>query len=224
MNDPAAKRNHVIESHHYLCERAARKFVRDGIDRQDLVQIAAIGLIKAADRYDADIGTPFEAYAWVYVLGELMHYVRDAERTIRVPRRVLDLKRRWLGEQSRLRCARGCEPTDNDVYETLNLGREDECELRLFQESEITMSVDAIPPSKALVLSYTIDSHLDHVTLVDALETLSSVEREVIKEIYENDRPLGEVAQRLGYSRRHASRLHKNALRKLAPFACHRAG
>ena len=56
--------------------------MRRGLDRADLEQVAAIGLIKAVDRYDCAQAAPFEAYAWLLVLGELMHYVRDSERFV----------------------------------------------------------------------------------------------------------------------------------------------
>ena len=54
-------RERTIHEYRYLCARGARKFMRDGIDRRDLEQVAAIGLIKAADRFDPSFGTPFEA-------------------------------------------------------------------------------------------------------------------------------------------------------------------
>ncbi len=74
-------------------------------------------------------------------------------------------------------------------------------------------------PTSSLSLSYTIDSHLDRVLIESGLEQLSTVEREILREIYENDTPVNEIAQRLGYSRRHITRLHRAALQKLRPHA-----
>ncbi len=85
----------LVAGFRHLCRRGARKFWRSGLERCDLEQVAAIGLIKAAQRYDSAVGTPFEAYAWLFVVGELMHYVRDFERTIRLPRRLVNLERRY---------------------------------------------------------------------------------------------------------------------------------
>lgn len=65
-----------------LCTRACRRFVRPGLDKADLYQIAAIGLIKACDRYDPAAATPFEPFAWLFIIGELMHFVRDGETIV----------------------------------------------------------------------------------------------------------------------------------------------
>ena len=92
----AENRSRLVYAHAYLCVRAARKFKRPGLESCDLEQVATVGLLKACDRYQVEIGTPFEAYAWLFVIGELMHYVRDWERPIRPPRklRALELKMR----------------------------------------------------------------------------------------------------------------------------------
>ena len=55
-------RNALVDAHWYLCRRGARKFYRGSVDRCDLEQVAAIGLIKACDRYDPSVATPFEAH------------------------------------------------------------------------------------------------------------------------------------------------------------------
>ncbi len=75
------RRNEVVTAYRYLCIRGAKKFARPESDRADLEQVAAIGLIKACNYYNASFDTPFEAYAWMMIVGELMHYVRDHERS-----------------------------------------------------------------------------------------------------------------------------------------------
>jgi general secretion pathway protein G len=86
MNTPLSlplDRERIILTYRYLCERGARKFLRPGLERGDLEQVAAIGLIKAYDRYDDSLSTPFEAYAWITITGELMNYLRSHTRTAR---------------------------------------------------------------------------------------------------------------------------------------------
>ncbi|HEY1868278.1 MAG TPA: sigma factor [Candidatus Cybelea sp.] len=70
-------RERLVVKYWYLCRRAARRFRRCGFERDDLEQVGAIGLIKAVDRYKSPHRAPFEAFASLLVLGELMHYVRD---------------------------------------------------------------------------------------------------------------------------------------------------
>lgn len=212
-------RERTIHQYRYLCIRGARKFMRDGVDRRDLEQVAAIGLIKATDRFDPNIGTPFEAYAWMLVLGELMHYVRDSERVVRAPRRVRELERRCGAAERELWTKLGREPKPAELAARLGVGEDDFREMMRYREEGLPLSVDALRPYEQLSLSYTIDSHLDRVLIESGLEQLTTVEREILREIYENDTPVNEIAQRLGYSRRHITRLHRAALQKLRPHA-----
>ena len=215
-----SEREELIEDHHYLCVRAARKFARNGIDTNDLVQIAAVGLVKAADRFDASVGTPFGGYAWVLILGELMHYVRDAERMLRAPRRLRELASRWSAAEHQLLELLGREPTEEDVATYVGATPAEKDDVRRYRYSEMVVSVEALKPHEQRALSYTIDSQLDRVVIDGALSSLSPLEREILVEIYERDTPVIALAQRLGYSRRHISRLHRGALKKISPHAC----
>ncbi len=213
------ERERTIHQYRYLCARGARKFMREGVDRRDLEQVAAIGLIKATDRFNPKVGTPFEAYAWMLVLGELMHYVRDSERVVRAPRRVRELERRCGAAERALLTKLGREPKMPELAAYLNVSEEECREMMRYREEGTPLSVDALRPYEQLSLSYTIDSHLDRVLIESGLEQLSRVEREILREIYENDTPINEIAVRLGYSRRHITRLHRAALQKLRPHA-----
>jgi RNA polymerase sigma-B factor len=212
-----SERERTIREYRYLCSRAARKFMRDGIDRGDLEQVAAIGLIKATDRFDPSIGTPFEAYAWMLVLGELMHYVRDSERAVRAPRRVRELDRRCGAAERELWARLGREPKAAELAQYLGVAEDEFREMLRYRDEGVPVSVEALRPYEQLSLSYTIDSQLDRVLIEAELSRLSSVERAILREIYENDTPVGEIAKRLGYSRRHVTRLHRVALQKLRP-------
>jgi RNA polymerase sigma-B factor len=69
-----------------LVEALARRFVSEVEGLDDLRQVGAIGLLKAARRYDPARGVPFPAYAIPVILGELRHHVRDLAWPVRVPR------------------------------------------------------------------------------------------------------------------------------------------
>ena len=215
MTPGDADRERMIQEYRYLCKRGANKFLRDGVDRSDLEQVAAIGLIKATDRFNPAIGTPFEAYAWRLVLGELMHYVRDSERILRGPRRVRELQRRYAAAERELCAQLGREPSVAEIVQILGISREDVEEMLQYRQSGVAASIDALYPYEYVALSYTIDQQLERMSIEAALATLSAVEREIVKEIYENDTPVNVIAERLGYTRRHISRLHHGALEKL---------
>jgi|SRR5579884_1033894 len=211
------ERERVVAQYAYLRARAARKFYRPGLDKADLEQIAAIGLLKACDRYDETLRTPFEAFAWLFIVGELMHYVRDHERLVRAPRRLRDLERRAQAASDQLLIELGREPSIGELARRLGTSIRDLEELALYREQAIPQSIDALEPHQLRPCSYTIDDREDRMVLDAALKRLTKTERIVILALYANGYSQLEIAQRMGYSRRHISRLHRTALRKMQP-------
>ena len=80
------ERDQLVTTHLRLADMLARRFVSETDTLDDLRQVAAIGLLKAADRYDPRRGVPFPAYAIPMIRGELRHHVRDRTWPVRVPR------------------------------------------------------------------------------------------------------------------------------------------
>jgi RNA polymerase sigma-B factor len=208
-------RARVVADHGYLCARAARRFLRAPLDRADLEQVAAIGLIKAVDRYDATSRTPFEAYAWILILGELMHYVRDSEHAVRPPRHLRELDKRWSRARRDLTNEAGREPSDREVSRRLRLDEKTCRDLAAYRNSMRVVSLDAISHRGRSTLSYCLENQLESLAREDLLAPLSPLERRIVSEIYEKGVPLHAVAVRVGYSRRHTTRLHRNALAKI---------
>ncbi len=215
----AEDRDGVIEEYGYLCKRAARKFLRRGVDRADLEQVAAIGLIKAVDRYDGRADAPFEAYAWVLVLGELMHHVRDAERLVRAPRRLRELERRWLTAERELWVLLGREPSESDIARYVNVGERERAELREYRARAYGLPLESPRVRSSSVADDEISLAVDRLTIQAAVARLSELERRILRALYIENIPIGELAARIGYSRRHLTRLHRSALARLATIA-----
>ncbi|MBV9333841.1 MAG: sigma-70 family RNA polymerase sigma factor [Candidatus Eremiobacteraeota bacterium] len=154
-------RERLVAKYWYLCCRAARRFRRSGLERGDLEQVGAIGLIKAVDRYRSR-GAPFEAFASLLVCGEMMHYVRDR--------------------------GRACAPT---------------------------LPLEVVAGSECAHQMGGIDDLLDRLTVEAMLRPLAPLERCIVIAIHLECRTVVEVAARLGYSRRHVTRLHRSALQRL---------
>lgn len=77
LADPTEfNRDALVAAHYGMCRRGARKFRRAGTDLADLEQVAVLGLLKAIRYFRTELQTPFEAYAWIMVVGELMHCPR----------------------------------------------------------------------------------------------------------------------------------------------------
>jgi RNA polymerase sigma-B factor len=79
-------RRELIERHLPLVRALAGRFARHGEQLEDLVQVGAVGLIKAVDRYDPHRGSSFEAYAVPTILGEIRRHLRDSAQVLRAPR------------------------------------------------------------------------------------------------------------------------------------------
>lgn len=216
--DPS-ERELAVTRYGYLCVRAAKRFNRPGVDLADLEQVAAMGLIKAADRYDPDCHVPFEAYAWRLVLGELMHYVRDSERMLRAPRHLLKLEQRWLQAERRLWMECGREPTCAEIISVSRLTHSESRELHYYRAATHMVPFDTLKPPEQQRLAYTIDGEVERINLQELVARFSPLEQTIVREIYEYDTPLSLLAIRLGYSRRHLARLHRRVLQKLAALA-----
>ncbi len=79
-------RRRLIEQHLPLVHGLAYRFVRDGEQLEDLVQVGSVGLIKAVDRYDPRRGSSLTAYAVPTIVGEIRRHLRDGTQPLRVPR------------------------------------------------------------------------------------------------------------------------------------------
>lgn len=213
-----AGRETVVSAFYYLCGRGARKFVRPGVERADLEQVAAIGLLKACDNYDSSMQTPFEAYAWMLVVGELMHYVRDHERMVRPPRRLRELERRARHAVDKLVAELGREPSDAELGERLGVSQQSLCELGQFRERMVAQSLDGPGPAVCAVVEDLFERQIDRMIIEAGLATLTSIERTIIIAVYVRGYSKLELARRLGYSQRHVSRLHRGALQKMYPM------
>lgn len=216
------RRDRRIAEFRYLCPRAARKFLRPGLERCDLEQVAAIGLIKAAEKYDSDTRTPFEAFAWLFIIGELMHHVRDYERMIRPPRRFRQLEKQWQRAYDDLVAKLGREPRRDEIARQMNVDVNVLDQLRVYRDGAVPEALHAVQPNELRSASDPYDEREQRLLIDQALALLSDKEREIVVRVYDHGYSQSEIAEKLGYSQRHISRLHRAALRKMLPLWVHR--
>lgn len=84
-------RDELIEEHMYIVDILSNKYVGKGIEKEDLYQVASLGLIYAVERFDPNKGYEFSSFATPTIMGELKRYFRDKGWVIRVPRRIQNL-------------------------------------------------------------------------------------------------------------------------------------
>jgi len=188
--------------------------MRRGLDRADLEQVGAIGLIKAVDRFDSRQCVPFEAYAWLLIVGELMHHVRDGERLLRAPRAVQAIERRWTEAERELSLRLGREPSENDVAGFLGATPCEAGEVRAYRASGSVLDFDLVR-GEMRASALVIDQLLDRLTVERLLDDLPPLERKIVTAIHLRGSSVTEVAARLGYSRRHVTRLHRAAIERM---------
>jgi len=218
------RRNAVVDAHRHLCVRGARKFKRAHNDRADLEQIAAVGLIKAASNYRAEMQTPFQAYAWIMIVGELMHYVRDHERMVRAPRTLMALEKRYAAVWDAFTAANHREPTTAELAAALGVTCETVTELRNLRRLEhipLPEPDSADGPERVdLLIDPPRGIGLDErVALTVAVDELAERERTIVLGTYGAGLTQSELAVRLGMSQSHVSKLLARALDKLRQAA-----
>ena len=218
------RRNAVVDAYHHLCARGARKFKRAHNDRADLEQVAAIGLIKAAANYRAEMQTPFQAYAWIMIVGELMHHVRDHERLVRAPRALIALEKRYAETWEALTKANHREPTTAELATALGVGIETVIELRSLRRTEHASLPEPDSPDGPDRIDLLADTRLglaleERIALTMAVNELAERERTIVLGTYGAGLTQTELAVRLGLSQSHVSKLLARALVKLRKAA-----
>jgi RNA polymerase sigma-B factor len=214
------RRNAVVDAHRHLCARGARKFKRACNDRADLEQVAAVGLIKAADYYRADMRTPFDAYAWIMIVGELMHYVRDHERIVRVPRPLRALERRYVEAWDVFCGTHHREPTTGELAAALGVTVETIEELRNLRRADRIGLPDADASDRPERLDVLIEPSAglqpeERILLELALGELGERERAIVLGTFGAGLTQTELGKRLGLSQSHVSKLLARALHQL---------
>jgi RNA polymerase sigma-B factor len=209
-------RDELVEAWLPMAERIAVRFKGRGESLEDLYQVAALGLVKAVDHYDPARGHAFEAYAVPTVTGEIKRHFRDHMWTLHVPRRVQDLRnrvRQSVKELSQTTPGRG--PTVGEIARHAQLS---ESEVRTGMEALecfSALSLDAeMPGSDGYSLTDAIggsdpayDIVVDRVAVGPCIRALPERERTILYLRFFRGMTQSRIAQHLGISQMHVSRL-----------------
>ncbi len=208
-----------------LAEHIATRFSGRGEPREDLVQVARIGLINAVDRFDPGRGHDFLSFAVPTIMGEVRRHFRDTGWSVRVPRRLKELHVSLSQGTAALSQTLGRAPTPTELAQYLNLEVNDVREGLLAGQAYQTLSVDKPvhdDNTDALSLADTIGEEDHEMTLVENHEALQPLLRELPK----RERAIlvmrffggytqTQIAERVGISQMHVSRLLSQTLEQL---------
>ena len=213
-------RNELVEAHRGLAASIANDYRGRGVELDDLVQIAMLGTLKAVERFDPARGIPFSSFASRTVNGEIKRHFRDRTWAVRPPRsaqeRHLDLRRARAALSSRLgrpppvlELAGELDISTDQVLDALEAGaayRATSLDARRPGDDDSSLA-DRLPgddvPSRPVELRVLVDQ---------LLETLPEREASIMRLRFYDELTQSEIAQRLGISQMHVSRLMRRCL------------
>jgi RNA polymerase sigma-B factor len=218
----ATARDRIVERYMPLVRSVASRYGGRGEPLEDLVQVGAIGLVLAIERFDVERGTQFTTYAVPTIVGEIQRHFRDRAWAVHVPRRMKELSLRLTRTIESATADLGRAPTIAELAETIGIDEDEVVEALETYHAYSTRSLSqplgpggSDEETMEDVLGET-ESGYDEVedgVLVEAgLSALDARERAIIEMRFFEGLTQSEIAARIGISQMHVSRLLRRAL------------
>src|SRR6266581_3880558 len=220
-----AAREQLIEAHMSLVRSLARRYSYRGEQLEDLVQIGAIGLIKAIDRFDVNRGVELTTYATPNIIGEIKRHFRDRGWAVRVPRGLQELNVQLSKLIEQLTVQLGRSPTipelskaagveEESVLEALESGRAySSLSLSQGTGSEDGEELDPLESLGEVEHQYEVSE--DRAVLAPGFRVLDERERKILHLRFFEGLTQSQIAQQVGISQMHVSRLIRRSLEKI---------
>ena len=218
--DPTA-REKLINGNLKLVLSVIQRFTNRGENLDDLFQVGCIGLMKAIDNFDIDVGVKFSTYAVPMIIGELRRYLRDYN-SIRVSRSLKDAAYKAMNAKEKLTKLYDRDPTIEEIAKEVGM-----------EKSAVVLALEAIVEPVSLyepvysdggdtiyVMDQVGDHNDDHdwlgeIMLKEALKNLSEREKNILTLRFFQGKTQVEVAQKIGISQAQVSRLEKGVLDRI---------
>jgi len=209
-------RDELVKQHQGLVRYLAKRFAGKGEPMEDLVQVANIGLLKTIDRFDPERGVQFSTYATATIIGELKRHFRDKAWAMRIPRGLKQTSLRLgtlgqelsqqLGRSPRVaELAEAADLTEEEVIEALDAGRN-------YSLASLDAPIGDEDESRSRIDDLGSDD--DYLGLADRLATVSDAitalperQRRILYLRFYEDLTQTEIAESVGISQMHVSRL-----------------
>lgn len=219
--DPRA-REELMSRYLPLARSLASRYRGANESFDDLVQVASVGLVNAVNRYEPDKGTPFAAFASPTILGELKRYFRDRVWMVRLPRSLQENIKTVDTASSDLGASLHRKPTNDEIADHAGLHEEEVREVLVAKQGRSPISLDQPIDEEGHSSEDRVGIEDPNFSLVEdkeeireAVSELNSVERRVLRLRFIEDMTQSEIAERIGYSQMHVSRLLRRSLQRL---------
>ena len=217
-----AAREELVAMYKPLAEYLARRFYGRGEPLDDLIQVASIGLIKAIDRFDVERGVKFSTYATATIVGELKRHFRDKGWALRVPRRLQESGLKVGRAVTDLYQDLGRAPTVREIARRTDLSDEEVLEAMETAHAYSTASLDAPTDEEGATSIQKLGAEDETYELLEswtsvapALRDLPHRERRILYLRFFRGLTQTQIADELGISQMHVSRLLSRTLRQL---------
>jgi len=216
-------RNELIEEHRGLADYFARQYGNRGEPLDDLRQVAMVGLLKAVERFEPERGLSFATFAGPTIIGELKRYFRDRTWSVRVPRRLQEMSLGIARARDELSQRLGRSPTPAEIARHAGVTEEQVLEgmeaATLYRVGSLDVPVterDETPASDRIGSVDEEFTTVENRALVrDILATLPARERQIVYLRFFEGLTQAEIADRVGVSQMHVSRLLTQSLEAL---------
>ena len=222
----SATLDEIVRRNQNLLHHILKRFAYAGDPYEDLLQVANLGLIKAAQRFDAERGVRFSTYATAIVDGELRHHLRDS-LLMKQPRWVKKVYHEIQAKSTELMHKLGRPPEVAELAQALNINEAGILEvMNLYARIDLHSRNEPFAPGELdegadprMVHSLRRESFAlpieDRIALYDALDKLSGFQRRLIYLLFFKELTQTEVADELGMTQKKVSRECIKALGRL---------
>jgi len=218
-----AARAELAQRYEPFARSLASKYVRSSAKRHDLEQVARLGLLKAMDRFEPSRQVKFTTYAARTIDGELKRFLRDKGWSIRVPRGLQELGLEARRAAESVSQADGKPPTLDELASSIEADPTELGQAMLARQSFDTASLDApVGGDSSLSLGAALPTHDDRLQMApewaelsSAMEDLPERERKILYLRFFEDLSQTDIAERVGISQMHVSRLLSQSIADL---------
>jgi RNA polymerase sigma-70 factor (sigma-B/F/G subfamily) len=219
-------RARIVEMHAALVRGVARRYANRGEPLDDLQQVAYLGLVKAINRFDPEVGDRFVTYAYPVVTGEVKRHFRDKTWGVRVSRRIQELRPVLQSTVQEFVRAHGRSPTTREIAGLMEITEEETVEVIVacdaYRPLSLEAPADGITDGDAATVGERLGSDdpalqslIDGNALRPLIDELPERERTILLLRFFGNKTQTQIAEQVGLSQMHVSRLLRATLERL---------